>query len=215
MSLKEDLLREVRLVFSSPWEETLGRVVPDPPVVGLGNKATLLNQAVVLYADLDGSTNMVDSNYWQFSAEIYKTFLHCAAKIIKSENGVITAYDGDRIMAVFIGDSKCDRAVKVALHLQFAVTEIIQPAINQQYNTDFVIGHTVGIDMSDIRAVRTGVRGDNDLVWVGKAANYAAKLTNLPRHYPTRITEEVYFNMTEYSRLSGQKICGRKQTGLQ
>jgi len=36
---------------------------------------------------------------------IYKTFLHCAAKIIRSHKGVITAYDGDRIIAVYIGKS--------------------------------------------------------------------------------------------------------------
>jgi len=38
------------------------------------------------------------------AAEIYKTYLHCAAKIIRSEGGSITSYDGDRIMGIFIGD---------------------------------------------------------------------------------------------------------------
>src|SRR5207247_2234666 len=34
-------------------------------------------------------------------------------------------------------------------------------------------------------------RGANDLVWVGRAANYAAKLAALPENY-TYITKEVY-----------------------
>jgi hypothetical protein len=58
---------------------------------------------------------MVDPKTWQFSAEIYKTYLHCAAKIIKSEDKVITAYDGDRVMAVFIGERMRSRAAQAGL----------------------------------------------------------------------------------------------------
>lgn len=193
MALKGDLTNEVGLVFKSAWTETTGRVVPTPSDVGLGNKATLLEQAVVFYADLDGSTNMVDKKKWEFSAEIYKAFLHCAAKIVKAESGDITAYDGDRIMAIFIGNNKHDRAVRAALKLRWAVTNIIEPRMKAIYTTtDFSIKHTVGIDMSDLRAVRTGVRGDNDLVWVGRAANYAAKLNTLSSDFPTWITKAVY-----------------------
>jgi class 3 adenylate cyclase len=59
----------------------------------------------------------------RFAAEIYKTFLHCAAKIIRSEDGVITAYDGDRIMAVFIGNAKNTSAVRAALKNSLGGTE--------------------------------------------------------------------------------------------
>ena len=197
MSLKDDLTSEVNVIFKSQWVETTGRVVPTPSDVGLGNKATLLEKAVVFYADLDGSTNMVDQKKWQFSAEIYKAFLHCAAKIVRSESGDITAYDGDRIMAIFIGDNKCDRAVRAALKLRWAVIYVIEPSMKERWNTDFSIKHTVGVDVSDLRAVRTGVRGDNDLVWVGRAANYAAKLNSLSSDYPTRITKAVYDSLSE------------------
>jgi len=40
-----------------------------------------------------------------------------------------------------------------------------------------------------------GVRGANDLVWVGRAANYAAKLATLPEAYGTYITAQVHDNM--------------------
>jgi hypothetical protein len=48
----------------------------------------------VLYADLADSTKLVDEYQRPFAAEIYKTFLHCAGKIIRAEDGTITAYDG-------------------------------------------------------------------------------------------------------------------------
>lgn len=196
MTLKNDLESDVGGVFAQSWGETAGRVVPYPSDVALSNKAVLLSNAVVLYADLDGSTAMVDTKKWQLSAEIYKSFLLCAAKIIKSEHGDITAYDGDRIMAIFVGDGKYDRAARAALKIKWAVINIIMPRLNQHWTTTFVLNHTVGIDVSDLRAVRTGVRGDNDLVWVGKAANWAAKLTTLPSTYSTYMTKAVYEGLT-------------------
>ncbi|VDO13549.1 unnamed protein product, partial [Brugia timori] len=135
---------------------------------------------------------MVDNYRWWFSAEIYKTFLKCSADIIKQEGGVVTAYDGDRVMAVYTGDSKNSSAALTALKINHCVSQIIQPAIDHQYpNTEFKLNHVVGIDSSQLRAARIGVRGDNDIVWVGRAANYAAKLTSMPGK-PTRITEAVY-----------------------
>ena len=206
MSLNEDLTAEVKKIFKDTWEVTSGRVVPVPSSIGLGNKAVELEKAAVLYADLDGSTNMVDAETWEFCAEIYKTYLHCAAKIIKTEDGSITSYDGDRIMAIFIGEGKSDRAARSALKINYAVKEILQPAMKAQYSkSDFKIAHVVGIDLSKLRAARTGVRGDNDLVWVGKSANYAAKMTTLPSDYPTWITKAVYDDLTDHMKTYDEK----------
>ena len=198
MSLFDDLTTETKKVFAfqDKWEVTSGRVVPTPASVGFDNKATELDNAVVLYADLDGSTQMVDKKMWWFSAEVYKTFLHCAAKIIKTEDGTITAYDGDRVMAIFLGDFNCDRAARCGLKINYAVKNIITPTIQGIWKDEPKILHTVGIDMSTLRAARTGVRGDNDLVWVGRSANYAAKLTTLSSDYATRLTKAVYDNLT-------------------
>jgi class 3 adenylate cyclase len=60
----------------------------------------------------------------------------------------------------------------------------------------------VGIDASEIRAARTGARGDNDLVWIGNAANLAAKLTALSSDYPTWITKRVYDRLHDGQKLS-------------
>jgi class 3 adenylate cyclase len=193
VALADDLKSEVSNIFKAAWGVTSGRVVPAPASIGLGNSAIEFDSATVLYADLDGSTTMVDTKKWQFSAEIYKTYLICAAKIIKSQDGVITAYDGDRIMAVYIGERKNTRAVFSALKINWAVKNIINPAIVAQYpQSPFTVRHVVGVDTSPIKVARTGVRGDNDLVWVGRAANYAAKLTTLSSDSPTWITADVY-----------------------
>lgn len=193
MALSDDLTKEVKTIFSSQWATRKGTVVPEPSDIKLGNEAVILDPATILYADLSGSTKLVDSYKWEFAAEIYKAYLHCAAKIVKSQGGVITSYDGDRIMAVFIGDKQSSSAVRTALKINYCVQKIINPALKEQYkNVEYEVKQVLGIDRSKISATRTGVRGDNDIVWVGRAANYAAKLTELKLNERTWITKEVY-----------------------
>jgi class 3 adenylate cyclase len=196
MGLKDDLTAEVKKTFATQWEVNEAESVPAPEQLRLNaNHAKDLAKATVLYADLDGSTNMVDTYDWSFSAEIYKTYLRCAAQVIRSESGVISAYDGDRVMAVFTGNSKNTSAVRAALKINYAVCEIIRPALAAQYSSkNFTLKHVVGVDSTQLRTARIGVHGDNDLVWVGRAANYAAKLTDLSEK-PTWITKAVYDNM--------------------
>ncbi len=202
MALKEDLESEVEQIFREQWTVEKTKDVPDADQLRLLNHAKDLETATVLYADLDGSTNMVDNYHWWFSAEVYKAYLRCAARIIAAEDGVVTAYDGDRIMAVFARNSKNTCAVRAAMKINYAVVEIINPAISAQYpDTNFTLKHVVGVDTSQLRAARIGVRGYNDLVWIGRAANYAAKLTNLSKK-PLWITKSVYDAMNKTVKVS-------------
>jgi class 3 adenylate cyclase len=202
VGLKADLQKEVAQVFAAKWEERDGIVVPDDDSLSLGNDAVKL-EATVLYADLADSTKLVDSQAHFVSAEIYKTFLHCSAKIIRSENGEITAYDGDRVMAVYIGGMKNTRAVRSAMKIKYAVSHIVNPAQKAIYTSGpYTLKHVVGIDMSSLFVAKTGVRGANDLVWVGRAANYAAKLAALPDSYSTYITREVHDAMSKEVKIS-------------
>lgn len=195
MSLGSDLKSEVAAIFRAQWTERDGNVVPEDESIKLTNDGVNVD-ATVLYADMADSTHLVAGQTKTFAAEIYKTFLHAAAKIIRNEGGTITAYDGDRIMAVYLGNSKNTSAVTTALKIHYALDNIIAPAIKAQYQQQtYVPQHVVGIDTSKLFVARTGVRGANDLVWVGRAANYAAKLATLPHDHPTWITEEVYDHM--------------------
>lgn len=193
MSLGDDLRESVKTTFATTWTKTATQVVPDTDDVKLGNDAKTLESATVLYADLSASTSLVRGHEDWFAAEIYKTYLYCAARVIQSLGGEITAYDGDRVMAVFLGGSKNSNAALAGLKINYATTEIVTPAMLAQYPTrSYRPKQTVGIDTSALFVARTGVRGSNDLVWVGRAANYAAKMAALPPKYSTYISEGVY-----------------------
>ena len=200
MGLGDDLKSEVRKIFSERWTTRTGQVVPESDDLNLSNDAVTL-EGTVLYADLNESTNLVDTMKPAFAAEIYKSYLVCAARIVRSEGGAITAYDGDRIMAVYIGDSKNSSAARTALKINFAVQKIINPAIEDQYSdSGYSVKQVVGIDTSELFVARTGIRGSNDLVWVGRAANYAAKLS--ARSGPaSQITADVYKRLNKESKI--------------
>ena len=141
-----------------------------------------------------------------FAAEIYKTYLYCAAKIIRANGGVITAYDGDRVMGVFLGDTKNSSAAKTGLQINWACRQIIGASVKAKYpDTDFSLRQRVGIDTSKLFVARTGIRGSNDLVWVGNAANNAAKMAALDPSYPTYITGDVYSMLLEWAKLGGEE----------
>lgn len=164
MALADDLKAAVKKTFANAWTTRDGTIVPEADSIKLANDAVKMH-GVVLYADIAESTGMVDSYKSEFAAEVYKAYLHCAAKVITSEGGVITAYDGDRIMSVYIGDSKNSAAAKTALKLNYARLKIVQPALETQYpDIAFKLQQVVGVDRSELFVARTGVRGANDLV---------------------------------------------------
>lgn len=204
MALKEDLQNEVAKIFRSTWSTRAGRVVPAPEDIALSNDAVMLNKAAVLYADISGSTELVTSRSWELAAEVYKTFLFCAAKLVREQGGTITSYDGDRIMGVFVGPTPCSHAAVCALKLNWVVKNIINPALKAQYpQQTYTVKHVAGIDASPLRAARTGVRGGNDIVWVGRAANYAAKLTEIDQDESSWITKDVYDVLKDDAKYGG------------
>lgn len=206
MGLKDDLQNEVKNIFANQWQIRDGKKVPETEDLKLGNDAIKIT-ATVLYADLAESTTLVDNQKPHFAAEIYKSYLHCASKIIRSENGVITAFDGDRVMGVFIGDSKNTSAARCALKINHAVVKILNSAVKNQYSQNpYKIKQCVGVDTCELWVSRTGVRGSNDLVWVGRAANYAAKLCSLREGtYASYITASVFNNMHDSVKFSSDK----------
>ena len=204
MVAASDLAAQVSAIFSESWSHRDGRKVPVPEDLRLDNDSVRFDRATILYADLSGSTKLVDTEDWTFAAEIYKTYLHCAAAIIRAEGGAITSYDGDRVMGMFIGDYQSTPAARTALKINYAVRNIVNPALLKQYpHTAFRVRQVVGIDTSPIHAARTGVRGDNDIVWVGRAANYAAKLTELKLAERSWLTKAAYDRLHHSAKTSG------------
>ena len=203
MKKSTEILSEVKDILSTKWTTREGRKVPETANVQLGNHAVKLD-ATILYADMTDSTGLVKGYKDSFAAEIYKSYLSATCHIIRNQSGVITAFDGDRVMAVFMGNSKNSDAAKAALQITW-ITKKINAQVKLSYpNTSYQLQHAIGIDSSKLFVARTGIRNNNDLVWVGRAANYAAKLCALvSSSYSIYITGAVFGRLNDKAKYGG------------
>jgi class 3 adenylate cyclase len=168
------------------------RVPTEDDAIGLGNVGVRI-AATILYADLTDSTGLVKNQSDEFAAEVYKSYVYAAARAIRHHDGAVTAYDGDRVMGVFMGDTMRNNAVEAAFHVSAIVEDIIQPQLDDFYGVSkFTVRQKIGIDQSNILVANTGIRGNNDYVWVGRAANNAAKMAAFKKGYSTYASSAVY-----------------------
>ncbi|MEQ1764299.1 MAG: adenylate/guanylate cyclase domain-containing protein, partial [Pyrinomonadaceae bacterium] len=201
MSLKDDVTNDVDSTIAKEWDTRDGQVVPKTEDVKLAGGAVKLN-ATILYADLADSTKLAMDYDKRVAAKIFKCYLSSCSRIIKNFGGEIRSFDGDRVMGVFVGSTKNTAAAKTALTINWAFMNLIKPKLEAKYatlkNGIYTLAQCVGVDTSEVLVVRGGVREQNDLVWIGRAPNIAAKLSsrrNSPYH--SYITREVFIPMLE------------------
>jgi len=203
MALLDDLKAETDKIVKGLWARRDGAVVPETESLALGNEAVNLD-ATFLYADLHDSTRLSIANQ-QIAAEVFKAYLMGTTRIIRALGGEIRSFDGDRVMGVFIDGAKNTNAAEAALKINYFFTEVLALSFNQFYLNAFPSGlslnQTVGVDTSAVMVVRSGIRNNNDLVWVGRAPNIAAKLSALRESgYSTYITQAVFDAMADSSK---------------
>lgn len=205
MGINENLTAEIEKILTTSWDVRDGNVVPEPEDVNLKNGAVKIT-ATFLYADLAGSSVLANLCHWTTTAKIIRAYLNTCTRLIRYHRGEIRSFDGDRVMGIFKSKTPNTDAVKCARNIDWVVTNIINPKAEAKFDSikknGIKIRHCIGIDTSEVVAVRAGIGGNNDLIWIGRAPSLAAKLSDL-RSYP----HEVYISATCYNSLAdSQKI---------
>lgn len=207
-SFSDSIKDDVTGLFDMDWNPRNGNVVPEADSVKLSGGAVTLD-ATFLYADLAGSAKLASVCPWSTTAKIIRAYLTIATREIRAFEGEIRSFDGDRVMGVFIGDTKNSKATKCAREIGWCVENILDPKAKAKFqsvkNNISRITHGVGIDTGTVRAVRAGIRNNNDLIWIGEAASFSAKLSDI-RNYPYC----VYISHACYIKLSddAKKVNG-------
>lgn len=208
MAINDDITSEIGTILSTPWDVTDGTAVPTTDDIKLQGGGRKLD-VVMLYADLANSTALVSHNK-QMAAKILKSFLSSCTRLIKHNGGYIRSFDGDRVMGVFIGDSKNSSAGKTALNIKWVFDNVLKPKLMAQYEKlrdgSLVLDYCTGIASGEVLVVRAGIRGSNDLLWVGRAANIAAKLSDIRNAtHKSFITKDVFNMLREDVKLTDGK----------
>lgn len=210
MALKEDVIASVDAIIAQRFDSRDGQVVPETDAVKLAGGAVRLD-AAILYADLADSTELVMKYDPGFAAKVMKAFLAASSRIIREYKGEIRSFDGDRVMAIFVGDRKETRAATTALKINWAVLNVLRPRLRPvktllSAGGDYVLQHSVGVDTGPVVAVLGGMRAHNDLVWIGRAPNVAAKLSTVRESpYHSFVTPDVYKNLAPELKATNQQ----------
>ncbi|WP_113221669.1 adenylate/guanylate cyclase domain-containing protein (plasmid) [Agrobacterium sp. rho-13.3] len=195
MSWKEDLETWVDGHLDTAFEVRDGTVVPSTDSVT--NKQAVKLDAAFLYADLAGSSDLARHCPWDTTAKIIRAFLDVSSRLIRAYKGEIRSFDGDRVMGVFVGDTPRRNATKCAREIFYTVENILAPKATKKFKSisdnNIKLKCGIGVDHGTSRAVRAGIRNSNDLIWIGRPPNMAAKLSDI-REYPysVMIHKDVY-----------------------
>jgi class 3 adenylate cyclase len=178
-------------------EEWSGKV-PETSDITLEKNEGIEIDAAYLYADLVDSSGLAQRAYRPVTAKIIRAYINSASKLINHYGGEIRSFDGDRVMAIYVGDDKETDAVRTALAINWAA-EVIKERMQEYWEGKlnfWMFKHCIGVDTGKALMTRAGARGDSDLVSIGSAPNVAAKLSDLRSYYPLHITKEVYEPMS-------------------
>jgi adenylate cyclase len=198
---------QVQTILNTGWDIRDGNTVPTTDTVKLTDGAVRVN-ATYLYADLADSSGAAQKLKKEVTGKLVRSYLDAASRIIKHYEGEIRSFDGDRVMGIFIGNSKNTNAIKTALGINWAMDKVLDPKFLAKWpalNNNWTPAHGVGIDTGEALIVRGGVRNSNDLVSIGSAPNVAAKLSSLRGAPDVYITHAVYNNCSAAAKATDGK----------
>lgn len=186
---RDDTLEEINSLLSSDMtvEVTKTKTVPhanDPaitfPNIDGGTIKCKLIETAVLYVDLRRSTELSLEHKPQTVAKLYSAFVRSMTRCARYHGGHVRGIIGDRVMVIF--DS--DKAATKAVHTAELMNSVIKHQLDEAFkNNDVKCG--IGIDYGRILVAKTGIRRNGheshnykSLVWLGRPANVASKLTD-------------------------------------
>jgi adenylate cyclase len=193
VGMEQDTKDGIDRVLGEAWVITNGTVVPETEDITLKNGGRTIN-ATYLYADLANSSQLAQTVQNTIVGKVIRCYLNAATRLLNSFDGKIRSFDGDRVTAVFIGNSKNTNAVKAAFELNWAVRKVIREKLDKKWPkslSDYTMHHGVGIDTGEALIIRGGVRNHSDLVSIGAAPNVAAKLSELRNSPDIYITDRI------------------------
>ncbi|MGM0899213.1 MAG: adenylate/guanylate cyclase domain-containing protein [Bacillota bacterium] len=199
--LKEELNNDVQTIVSDAFDVTIAETFYVPTIDTEGITYPNLDSkemkakkiyTCVLYIDMRKSTELSLEHTPETLTKLYGAFMRSMVKAAQYHNGRVRNIIGDRVMVVF-DEFDCEtNAVNTAILLNSVGSYII----NKHFpHNEIEFG--IGIDYGEMLVSKGGIRKNGkenapykSLVWLGKPANVASKLTDLANKTVDIKTEE-------------------------
>jgi adenylate cyclase len=188
-ALKNDVSEEVSAILSSDFaiEVTNTQTVPHSsdgaitfPNLDGKSQGTKLIESTVLYVDMRRSTQLSLQHRRHTVAKLYSAFIRAMTRCAGQFGGEVRGIIGDRVMILFNSGDCFTAAVDTAI----LINSVCSYVINKHFSYNAVT-FGIGIDYGRMLATKTGIRRHGaaqesyrSLVWLGRPANIASKLTD-------------------------------------
>jgi class 3 adenylate cyclase len=208
MTLIDILTSEIDTLLGIEWDQSDGKMIPEGEDVVLNEAAKI--EATFLYADLAGSSILAQKCPWETTAKIIRAYLTTAVRLIEAHGGEIRSFNGDRVMGIFRGETPNTTAVNCARKIDWMVEKVINPKAEAAFSSirknKIKIKHCIGIDTSEAWAVCSGISSSNDLIWIGKAPGFAAKLSKIRKYpYSVYISRDCFIRLGNIAKEAGEE----------
>ena len=180
MSLKEDITNKTKEFYNQKFSFDKVNSIPTVHTKQLTFGCTGWSfDAVVLYIDMRHSTKLLDEHRRNVVAKLHMAYYNAIVRIAKADGGEIRSFNGDSLLVFFLGadSATAEKAVRSAFRMKYAITELVNPNLEDYKDINFGIG----IDMGNIIATKVGIGGDDttkDLIWLGNAVNRSTKISD-------------------------------------
>lgn len=187
--LRDEIEDEVSVIFASDFKISVTNTNGVPhsndaaitfPNLDARSQGTKLLETTVLYVDMRRSTLLSFQHRPETVAKLYTAFVRAMTRAATYYGGEVRGIIGDRVMVIFEQPSCFTKAFDTAILINSVCKHII--------NTRFPYSEVqfgIGIDHGRMMATKTGIyrRGAaqqsyRSLVWLGRPANVASKLTD-------------------------------------
>jgi adenylate cyclase len=210
MGIKDDVRAGVAEIVGTPFKTRDGHAVPSAETIGFSEAVKL--DATYLYADLVDSSFAAHRLDKMTAGKVMRAYLDASTRILRHYGGEIRSFDGDRVMAIFIGGRKNNEAVRAALALNWAVEKEVRPQLEAKFPSvkeKTQVREVIGIATGEALLINGGVRGNNDMVSIGPAPNVAAKLSSVRLG-----SKSIYLTDDVYSFLEGAQKVSASGTNM-
>ncbi len=193
-----DIIEEMEERLDERLEVQDSTKIPSPEDLPLHQNTGSKLETAAFYIDLRGYSDLLESRRFDTVGRIISAFHYTIARFIKFHSGHIISFMGDGLLALFDPESNpIENAVRCALKYKYFFKNYFLDKIKERWKIELDYG--IGVAYGQIIAIRTGMRGENDITWVGRCIKDAVKIGDyIDNSYKNvGITHSVYNKLPE------------------
>lgn len=143
-----------------------------------------VDDVACVYFDLSSSTNILRDYGDEISVKIFDSYIKSATRIFKNFECSYLDIQGDGGFALFSGDKHIQRAMVSAITLKTLLSKSYSGNLNdlvKKIKSKINLSSRIGVHIGKILAKKSGIRGENEILWLGGLVSVASKICGLKR----------------------------------